>query len=144
MDETAIKARVVILHARATIVGGKGLKKTEAVAPEIGSAACGCTAAFTIAEAGDTAPPFLVVEGGKEGHACVRYNPSDGSLAASIPLSSWLKEGATFVRRTPAGFDKNTFDTDAAHFASFATNFFPAEARSWRWTGRRFICRPSV
>jgi len=129
MDETAVKARDIILHAHETIIGGKGLRKPEVVVPDIGSGAEGCTAAFTISSAGDTAPPFLVVDGGKKGHAFVLATPADGSSATSIPLSSRLQEGATVVRRTPAGFEMNIFDLFAAHFASFASNFHPTESK---------------
>jgi len=89
-DETAVKARDIMLHARETIIGGKGLRKPEVVVPDIGSGAEGCIAAFTISAAGDTAPPFLLVDGGKEGHAFVHATPADGSSATSIPLSSGL------------------------------------------------------
>jgi len=103
MDETAVKARDIILHAWETIIGGKGLLKPEVVVPDVGSGAEGCTAAFTISAVGDTAPPFLVVGGGKEGHAFFRATPAAGSSATSIPLSSRLQDGATVVRRTPGG-----------------------------------------
>jgi len=102
MDETVLTEKGIILHARETIIGGKGLRKPEVVVPDIGSGAEGCIAAFTISAAGDTAPPFLFVDGGKEDHAFVRATPADGSSAISIPLSSRLQEGATVVRRTPA------------------------------------------
>ena len=129
MDETAIKARDIIQHARETIIGGKGLRKTEVVVPDISSAAAGCTAALTILAFGDTAPPFLVFDGGNDGHAVVRVAPSDGYQAFSIPLSSRLQDRAIFVRRTPAGFDKTIFDLFAAHFSSFAMKFIPNESK---------------
>jgi len=124
-----MKARDIILHARETIIGGKWLRKTEVVVPEIGSAAAGCTAALKISASVDTAPPFLVVDGGKNGHAVVRVTPSDGSPAFSIPLSSRLQDGAIAVRRTSAGFVKTISDLFAAHFASFAMKCFPNESK---------------
>jgi len=129
MDETAMIARDIILNARETIIGGKGLRKTEVVVPEIGSAAAVCTAALKISASGDTAPPFLVVDGRKDGHAAVRVTPSDGSPAFSIPLSSRPQDGAIVVQRTPAGFVKTIFDPFAAHFASFAMEVLPNESK---------------
>ena len=42
MDETAVNARDIILHARETIIGGKELRKPEVVVPDTGSGAeCG-------------------------------------------------------------------------------------------------------
>ena len=142
MEETAVKARNIILHARETIIGGKGLRKPEMVVPDIGSGAEGCTAAFTISAAGDTAPPFLVVDCGKEGHAFVRATPAEGSSATSVPLSSLLQESATVVWRTSAGFDKNIFDLFAAHFASFASNFYPTESRVLALDGAKVHLSP--
>jgi len=141
MDETAVKAKDIILHARETIIGGKGLRKPEVVVPDIGSGAEGCIAAFTISAAGDTASPFFV-DGGKEGHAFVRATPANGSSATSIPLSSQLQEGATVVQRTPAVSDKNFFDLFAAHFASFASNFYPTESKVLALDGAKFHLSP--
>lgn len=128
MDETAIRARDVILHSRQTILGGKGLTKPESLVPDIGSAKAGCTAAFTISASGDTAPTFVVVAGGAEGHAFVRVSGSDDSPAQTIPLASRLPEGSVVVRRNPAGFDRDIFDKYARHFTSFARSFYPIES----------------
>jgi len=142
MDETAIKARDIILHARQTILGGEGLKKPELIVPDIGSGAAGCTAAFTISASGDVAPPFLVVEGGKEGHAFVTVSHADGGRPDTVPLSSRLQDGAVVVRRTPAGFDKSIFDLFALHFAEFAMNFYPHESKILALDGAKVHLSP--
>jgi len=143
MDETAIKARDIILHARETILGGKGLKKPELIVPDIGSGAAGCTAAFTISASGDVAPPFLVVDGGKEGHAFVTASHADGGRPDTILLSSRLQDGAVVVRRTPAGFDKSIFDLFALHFAKFAMNFYPHESKILALDGAKVHLSPT-
>jgi len=129
MDETTIKAREIIIHARETILGGKGLKTPELIVPHIGSEAAGCTAAFTISASGDVAPPFLVVEGGKEGHALVPVSHADGGRPDTIPLLSRLQDDAVVLQRTPPGFDRSMFDLFALHFARFAMNFYPHESK---------------
>jgi len=129
MDETTIKATIIILHGRKTILGGKKLKTPELIVPDNGSGAAGCTAAFTISVSGDVAPPFLVVEGGKEGHAFVMVSHADGGRPDTIPLSYRLQDGAVVLRRTQPGFDRSIFDVFALHFAKFAMNFYRYESK---------------
>jgi len=52
MDETHVKARELLLEARSTIIGPRGLRKPEVVMATIGSGAAACTAAFAISPAG--------------------------------------------------------------------------------------------
>jgi len=72
MDEAAVKARDVMLHARAIVIGGAGMSRPEVVLPKIGSGASTCTSVFTVSASGMVAPHFVGVEKSVSGHAFVR------------------------------------------------------------------------
>ena len=141
IDETAIKARDIILHARQTILGVKGLKNPELISPDFGSGAAGCTATFVISATGDVAPPFSVVKGGKEGHAFVTVSHADGGRPGTIALTSTLQDGPVVVRRTPAGFDKSIFDLFAFHL-EFAMNLYAQELKILALEGAKVQLSP--
>lgn len=140
MDEMAVKAREIILNSRCTILRPTGLEKPELVVPDVGSAAAGCTAAFSVAASGDVAPPFLVVEGGTDGHAFVRTGGSNGSPGEVIPLSSILQDDAMVMRRTPAGFDKRYSTTLLAILPLSPTDSTPQRQRYRPSMGPRCTC----
>lgn len=142
MDETAVKAREIILNSRSTVLGPCGLHKPELIVPDVGSAAASCTAAFTVAASGDVCPPFLVVEGATEGHAYVRIQRADGTVKETIPLASLLQDGAVVMRRSPSGFTKEVFDNYARHMASFAMRLFPGESKVLALDGAKVHLSP--
>jgi len=121
MDETAVKARDVMLHARASIIDGAGMSKPEVDLPKIGSGASTCTSVFTVSASGMVAPHFVVVEGSVPGHAFVRRQV-EGQPAQVIPLASRLGDGATVRRRSPPGLDLDMFDVYCEHLAAFFPN----------------------
>jgi len=128
MDETAVNARDVMLHARASIIGGAGISNPEMVLPKIGSGASTCTSVFMVSASGMVAPHFVVVEGSVSRHAFVRRQV-EGQPAQVIPLASRLGDGATVRRRSPLGLDLHMFDVYCEHLAAFAHNFFPNEKK---------------
>jgi len=58
-EENHAKDRELLLEARSTIIGPRGLRKAEVVMAAIGSGAAACTAAFAISPSGLVAPHFL-------------------------------------------------------------------------------------
>jgi len=119
MNETHVEPRQLLLEARTTILGGRGMPKPEVIILSVGSGAAACTAAVTVFAGGLLAPLFLVVEGEAKGHAVSKITV-DGKMT-SVPLAARLNDSAMVVRRTPAGFDKGIFDVRCAHSAAFAT-----------------------
>jgi len=128
MDETAVKARDVILHSRASIIGGVGMSKPEVVPPKIGSGASTCTSVFTVSASGIVAPHCVVVEKSVSGHAFVRRQ-AQGQPFQVIPLASRLGDVATVRRRSPPGLDLDMFDVYCEHLAAFAQNLFHNEEK---------------
>jgi len=86
MDETHVEPRQLLLEARTTILGGRGMRNAFAK---------------------------ITVDG----------------KTTSVPLAARLNDLAMVVRRTPAGFDKGIFDIWCAHFAAFATAYYPGESK---------------
>ena len=124
-DETHVNARELLLEARSTIIGPRGLRKPEVVMATIGSGAAACTAAFSISPAGMDAPHFMVVAGSASGHAYVQVT-EDGK-ERNVALASRLNDSAVVVRRDPPGFDRGVFDVWAQQFAAFAKSYYPEE-----------------
>ena len=108
MDETLVKARELLLEARSTIIGLRGLRKPEVVMATIGSGAAACTPAFAISPAGMVAPHFMVVAGRASGDAYVQVK-EDGK-ERKVDLASRLNDSAVVVRRDPPRFDHGVFD----------------------------------
>lgn len=127
MDETHVRVRELLQGARVSIIGPAGMDKPEVIAPSLGSAASGCTMAFTVSPSGTVAPYFAVVEGSGPGHAFVTVSDDGGSR--QVALASRLEDGAVVVRRKPPGFDKAVFDLFAAILAKWAKQFFPDEEK---------------
>jgi len=127
MDETHVEPRQLLLEARTTILGGRGLRKPEVIILPIGSGAAACTAAVTVFAGGLLAPLFLVVEGKAKGHAVAKITAE--CKKSSVPLAARLNDSAMVVRRTPAGFDNCIFDVWCAHFAVFAAACYPGESK---------------
>jgi len=125
MDETHVRSRDLLTGGRTSIVATDDIDKPEVVAPSIGSAASGCTAAFTVSPGGVAAPYFCVVDGAASGHAYVSV--AENGHSRFVPLAARLNEGAMVTRRRPPGFDKDIFDMYAAHFSAFAAGYFPQE-----------------
>jgi len=127
MDETHFEPRQLLLEARTTLLGGRGMRKPEVIIPSIGSGAATCTAAVTVSAGGLLAPLFLVVEGEAKGLAFAKITV-DGKTT-SVPLAARLNDSAMVVRRTPAGFYKGIFDVWCAHFAALAIAYYPGESK---------------
>jgi len=127
MDETHVEPRQLLLEARTTILGGRGMRKPEVTIPSIGSGAAACIAAVTVFAGGLLAPLFLVVEGEAKGHAFAKITV-DGKRT-SVPLAARLNDAAMVAGRTPAGFYKGIFDVWCAHFAALAIAYYPGESK---------------
>ena len=125
IEETHVEPRHLLLEARNTILGGRGMRKPEVIIPSIGSGAAVCTAAVTFSAGGQLAPLFLVVEGEAKGHAFAKITV-DGKTT-SVPLAARLSDSAMVVRRTRAVFEEGIFDAWCAHFAALAIAYYPEE-----------------